>query len=156
MKRPERRGFTIVELLVVMLVIGILASMMVMRYIDLKHRAISAQATSAMDNVKMAAYSRFYETGQWPQAVGAGIVPSELVPYLGAGFSFKKSNYTLEFENFAPPGGGPSASYQVAVKLTTTDERLRHTMIQVIGGRSPYIVLGDDIAVILVGPDGQT
>ncbi len=156
MNRPDRRGFTVIELLVVMVVIGILASMMVMRYSDLKHRAIAVQAAAAMDDVKMAAYSHFYESGQWPQAAGPGIVPSEMVPYLGTGFSFKRPDYTLEFENFAPPGGGPSASYQIAVKLTTTDQRLHDRMIQVIRDRSPYIVLGNDVAVILVGPGGQS
>ena len=154
--RRNRRGFTFAELMVVMLVIAILAGMMVMRYIELKHRALTAQATSDMENVRLAAFTKFYDTGQWPTDAGPGVVPPELVPYLGGGFSFVRPDYTLEFENFTPPGGGTSATYQVAIRFSSTNQNLINTMIQVVGDRSPYIVLGNDVAVVLVGPDGQT
>ena len=156
MSRRNRRGFTFAELMIVMLVIAILAGMMTMRYIELKHRALTAQATSDMENVRLAAFTKFYDTGQWPAAAGPGVVPPELVPYLGTGFSFIRKDYTLEFENFVPPGGGTSATYQVAIRFSSTNQNLVNTMIQVVGHRSPYMVLGNDIAVILVGPDGQT
>jgi len=152
----SRRGFTLIELMIVMLVIAILAGMMVMRYIELKHRALTAQATADMENVRMAAFTKFYDTGQWPSPQGPGVVPPELVPYLGAGFSFNRPDYKLEFENFVPVGGGSTPTYQVAIRFTSSNQNLVNTMIQVVGHRSPYIVLGNDIAVILVGPDGQT
>ena len=156
MSRRNRRGFTFVELMVVVLVIAILAGMMVMRYIELKHRALTAQATADMENVRLAAFTKFYDTGQWPNAAGRGVMPPELVPYLGRGFSFARPDYTLEFENFVPPGGGTSATYQVAIRFSSNNQNLVNTMIQVVGDRSPYIVLGNDVAVVLVGPDGQT
>ena len=135
MSRRNRRGFTFAELMIVVLVIAILAGMMVMRYI---------------------AFTKFYDTGQWPNAAGPGVMPPELVPYLGAGFSFTRPDYTLEFENFVPPGGGTSATYQVAIRFSSSNQNLVNTMIQVVGDRSPYIVLGSDVVVVLVGPDGQT
>jgi prepilin-type N-terminal cleavage/methylation domain-containing protein len=52
MTRRSRRGFTLVELLVVFIVLTILASLMVFRYIDLKHRATSVKATTDMDLVR--------------------------------------------------------------------------------------------------------
>jgi prepilin-type N-terminal cleavage/methylation domain-containing protein len=156
MSRRNRRGFTFVELMVVVVVIAILAGMMVMRYIELTHRALTAQITSDMENVRLAAFTKFYDTGQWPSAPGPGVVPPELVPYLGTGFSFTRKDYTLEFENFVPPGGGTSATYQVAIRFSSTNQNLVNTMIQVVGTRSPYILLGSDVAVVLVGPDGQT
>ena len=63
MKRLDRRGFTFVEILIVMIVISILAGIMVMRYIELKHRALTAQATSDMETVRLAAFTKFYDTG---------------------------------------------------------------------------------------------
>lgn len=156
MRRRDRRGFTFAELMIVLLVITILAGMMVMRYIELKHRALAAQATSDMENVRLAAFTKFYDTGSWPSDPGQGVVPPELVPYLGNGFSFSKPEYKLEFENFAPPGGGPSATYQIAIRFSSSNQALVNTMLQVVGDRSPYIVLGNDVAVVLVGPDGQT
>ena len=156
MSRRDRRGFTFAELMVVLLVITILAGMMVMRYIELKHRALAAQATSDMENVRLAAFTKFYDTGSWPSAPGPGVVPPELVPYLGNGFSFSRPDYKLEFENFVPPGGGPSATYQIAIRFSSSNQALVNTMLQVVGDRAPYIVLGNDVAVVLVGPDGQT
>jgi prepilin-type N-terminal cleavage/methylation domain-containing protein len=156
MSRRDRRGFTFAEMLVVLIVIGILAGIAVMRYIELKHRALSAQATSDMENIRLSAYTKYYDTGAWPSAPGPGVVPPELTPYLGTNFQFTRRDYTLEFENFSPPTGGPSATYQVGVKLTTTNQNLMNTLVQTVGNRQPYLVLGNSIVVVLVGPDGQT
>jgi prepilin-type N-terminal cleavage/methylation domain-containing protein len=154
--RRKRGGFTFVEILIAMIVISILAGIMVMRYIELKHRALTAQATSDMETVRLAAFTKSYDSGQWPTDPGPGVVPPELASYLAQGFSFVRPDYTLEFENFTPPGGGTSATYQVAIRFSSSDQNLVNTMIQVVGDRAPYIVLGNDVAVILVGPDGQT
>ncbi|HEX2451429.1 MAG TPA: prepilin-type N-terminal cleavage/methylation domain-containing protein [Gemmatimonadales bacterium] len=154
-RRLRRRGFTLVELLVVFVVLTILASIMVMRYIDLKHRAMSAKATTDVDLVRKAGYARFYDTGSWPGGSGAGVVPADLRPYLPNNFTFVRPDYTLEWENFVPPGGGATASYQVAIRLTPANPRLTQTLAQTIGNRSPYIMMGDDLVVIVVGPDGR-
>ena len=42
----RRRGFTFIEVLVVMIVMSILATIAVLKYIDLKHRALSSSATA--------------------------------------------------------------------------------------------------------------
>ncbi|MGE5230860.1 MAG: type II secretion system protein [Deltaproteobacteria bacterium] len=156
MSRRDRRGFTFADLMIVLLVITILAGMVVMRSIELKHRALAAQVASDMENVRLAAFTKFYDTGAWASAPGQGVVPPELVPYLGNGFSFSKPEYTLAFENFVPPGGGPSATYEIAIRFSSSNQALVNTVLQVVGNRSPYIVLGNDVAVVLVGPDGQT
>jgi hypothetical protein len=109
-----------------------------------------------MENVRLAAFTKFYDTGQWPSAAGPGVVPPELVPYLGTGFSFSRPDYTLEFENYVPPGGGTSSTYQIAIRFSSSNQNLVNTMIQVVGDRSPYVVQGNSVAVVLVGPDGQT
>jgi prepilin-type N-terminal cleavage/methylation domain-containing protein len=157
MTRSNRRGFTFIELMVVVIVIGVLAGIAVKRYMELKHRALSAQATSDMENVRLSAYTKYYDTGVWPSSPGPGVMPPELAAYLGTGFPFARHDYTLEFENFSPPGGGSTGGmYQVAVKLTTTNQNLMNTLIQTVGNRSPYVVLGNDLVVVLVGPDGST
>lgn len=156
MRKRDRRGFTFIELLVVIMVLGILASIAVVRYSQLKQKALSVQATSEMDNVRMAAYSRFYDTGVWPTDPGPGVVPPELVAYLASGFSFVRSDYTLELENYTPPGGGPTGTYQVAVRLTSSNPQLITALANMVGHNAPYMMLGNDLVVILVGPDGQT
>ena len=156
MSKRDRRGFTFIELLVVIMVIGILAGIAVVRYSELKQKALSVQATQEMDNVRMAAYSRFYDTGVWPSDPGPGVVPPELQAYLVSGFSFVRPDYTLELENFTPPGGGTTATYQVAVRLSSSNQNLVNALANMVGHNAPYMMLGNDLVVILVGPDGQT
>ena len=78
----RRRGFTFIEILIVMIVIGILASLGLLKYMDLRHRALAAQAIADLEAVRLAGYSSWYETGVWPAEVAPGIVPRGL---LGAG-----------------------------------------------------------------------
>lgn len=152
----RRRGFTIIELLMVMIVIGLLAGIAILKYIDLKHRALGAQAASDLDTVRLAGYSAWYETGTWPQEVGPGIVPPGMVPYLAKGFSFVRPEYTLDWENFAPPAGGPSGGMQIGVVLTTASPRLERTFEQVLGNKLPFLVGGGALTFVIVGPDGKS
>ncbi len=155
MKRLRRRGFTLIELLVVFIVLTILASMMVLRYIDLKHRAVSAKASADLDAIRKAGYMQFYDTGGWAPDAGGGVVPPALAPYLARGFTFVRPEYTLQWENLSPPGGGGVSPYTVAVRLVSPDARLMQTLSQTIGNRSPYIMMGNELVVIVVGPDGR-
>lgn len=146
-----RRGFTIIELLTVILVLGILAGIAVTRYIELKHRALSARAASDLESVRFAAYNAMYSLGDWPPEQAAGILPPELKPHLGNGFTFTRPEYTLDWENLGGGGGG----IQVGVTITSTDTRLMHALVQTIGNKGPFMVIGDQITMIIVGPDGQ-
>jgi prepilin-type N-terminal cleavage/methylation domain-containing protein len=150
-----RRGWTMIELLIVMIVLGLLAGIAVMKYIDLKHRALSAQATADLESVRLAAYSVYYETGVWPAETGAGTVPPLLMPYLPRSFSFDRPDYMLDWENLVPPDGGPSAGMQLGVVLTSTNTRLSHVLAQTLGGKSPFFVIGNTVTFVIVGPDGK-
>jgi prepilin-type N-terminal cleavage/methylation domain-containing protein len=150
----RRAGFTIVELLTVMILIGVLASIAVFKYIDLRHRAQAAQAAGDLQAVRIAAYSAWYETGSWPGEVGPGTVPPGLVQYLPRNFSFNRPEYTLDWESFVPPGGGPSASMQVGVVITSSDPRLQRALQQQLGTRLPFIMVGGTLTFVIVGPEG--
>ncbi|MEP7176409.1 MAG: type II secretion system protein [Gemmatimonadales bacterium] len=150
----RRAGFTIVELLTVMILIGILASIAVLKYIDLRHRARAAQAIGDMQAVRIAAYSAWYETGTWPAEAGPGTVPPGLAPYLGQNFTFSRPEYTLDWESFVPPGGGPSSGMQVGVVIRAADQRLQTTLQQQLGDKLPFVSAGGALTYIIVGPDG--
>jgi prepilin-type N-terminal cleavage/methylation domain-containing protein len=150
-----RRGFTFVELLMVIIVMGLLCSLAVLKYIDLRHRAVATQAIADLHAVRIAAYSAWYETGSWPADVGPGTLPIELLPYLPGGFSFQRSDYSLDWENFAPPGGGTSAGMQIGVVLSASSARLSNTFVQVLGNKGPFVVIGAEITYVIVGPDGR-
>jgi prepilin-type N-terminal cleavage/methylation domain-containing protein len=153
MKR--RRGFTFIEVLVVMIVLSILASLALLKYLDLKHRALSASATADLQAVRLAAYSAWYEHSVWPGEVGAGTVPPGLVPYLPVGFSFSKPEYTLDWDNFVPPNGGPSGSMQLGVVVSTENARLMKALQDNLGSKSPFFVVGGTLTFVIIGPDGR-
>lgn len=152
----NRAGFTFIEMLIVMIVMGLLASLATLKYIDLKNRALTAQASADMDAVRLAAYSSWYETGSWPAEVGAGVLPAEMVPYLAKGFTFSRPEYTLDFENLAPPGGGPSASMQIGVIISSTNARMQLALEQTLGNKGPYFITGNNLTFVIVGPDGRS
>jgi prepilin-type N-terminal cleavage/methylation domain-containing protein len=151
----RRRGFTFIEILIVMIVLSILASLAVLKYIDLRHRALSASATADLQAVRLAAYSAWYEHGIWPGEVGAGVIPGGLEPYLPGGFSFSKSEYTLDWENFVPPGGGPSGAMQLGVVISSSDARLMKTLQNNLGSNAPFFAVGGNLTFVIVGPDGR-
>jgi general secretion pathway protein G len=151
----RRRGFTFIEILVVMIVLSILAGMAVLKYIDLKHRALTASATADLQAVRLAAYGAWYEHGVWPDEVGAGVVPPALLPYLPTGFRFSKPEYTLDWDNFVPPGGGPSGGMQLGVVISSTNARLMEALRAGLGQKAPFFVVGGNLTFVIVGADGR-
>jgi len=151
-----RRGFTFVEMLIVMIVLGLLAALAALKYIDLKNRALTAQAAADMEAVRLAAYSTWYETGTWPAEAGPGIVPTEMAPYLAKGFTFTRPEYTLDWENFVPPGGGTSAGMQLGVVITSSNSRMQLALEQTLGNKGPFFITGNDLTFVLIGPDGRS
>ncbi|MBA3318662.1 MAG: prepilin-type N-terminal cleavage/methylation domain-containing protein [Gemmatimonadales bacterium] len=151
----RRLGFTFIEVLVVCVVLSILAGLAVLKYIDLKHRALSASATADLQAVRLAAYSAWYEQGVWPAEAGAGTVPGGMVQYLPNGFIFSKPEYTLDWDNFVPPGGGPSGGMQLGVVVSSTNARLMKTLQDNLGNKAPFFVVGGTLTFVIVGPDGR-
>ncbi len=150
-----RRGFTFIEILVVVVVMSILSSLAVLKYIDLKHRALSASATADLQAVRLAAYSSWYELGIWPGDAGAGVVPAGLTPYLPNGFAFSKAEYTLDWENLVPANGGPSGGMQLGVVVSSTNPRLVWALQSTLGSKAPFFMVGGTLTFVIVGPDGR-
>jgi prepilin-type N-terminal cleavage/methylation domain-containing protein len=151
----RRRGFTFIEILVVCVVLSILAGLAVLKYIDLRHRALTTSAIADLQAIRLAGYSAWYEHGAWPAEVGAGVVPGGLESYLPGGFKFIKPEYTLDWDNFVPPGGGPSGAMQLGVVVTSSDARLMKTLQNNLGSKGPFFALGGTLTFVIVGPDGK-
>jgi prepilin-type N-terminal cleavage/methylation domain-containing protein len=149
-----RRGYTIIELLMVMIVIGILATLAVMRYIDLRQHAEVASIVSDLNNVRLGAYNYWADKNAFPPEAAPGVMPAGMEPYMRAGFQFNKSAYTLDWENFQGPGGSSGGGMQVGIVVTTSGSRLMDLLARRIGGTLPYFISGSSVTFILVGPDG--
>ena len=151
----RRAGFTFVELMTVLIVLGLLAGLAILKYIDLTHRARAAQAAGDLEAIRIAAYGAWYETGKWPPEVGPGIIPPGLGQYLPGGFTFQRNDYTLDWENFVPANGGQTAGMQVGVVVSSTEPRLQHALENALGTKLPFVDVGGQLTFIIVGPDGN-
>lgn len=151
----SRRGFTLIELLVVFVVVGILASIGILRYIDLRMSAHAARVAADFNAVKIATYTYYTDDYKWPAEVGAGVVPPELVPIMATGTTFIKDQYMLDYDYFPISGSGPG-SYIVGVTVTTTDPKLMTKLEQLLGKSMPFLASGGSLTYIIVGADGAT
>lgn len=62
-----KKGFTLVELLVVLVVIGILAGSLVLIFGSARNRSTATRVVSDLMTLKRASVIFFYDTGDWPQ-----------------------------------------------------------------------------------------
>ncbi|HMV30638.1 MAG: type II secretion system protein [Gemmatimonadales bacterium] len=148
----NRRGWTMIELLIVIVVLGLLSSLAVLKYIDLSRTAFAAKIVGEFTTVRLAAYN--YEAdhnNQWPGDQGPGIAPPELDTYLPDGFNFVTPTYLLDWDNRSPAVD----PYQIAISVTTTDARLMNALVQNLGNKAPYMVLGNRLTYVLIDANGN-
>jgi len=151
----SRRGFTLIEMLVVFVVIGILASISILKYIDLRRTAQTARISGDFNTIKIAVYTYYSDANAWPNEVGPGVVPPELVPILSPGFTFIKDVYTLDYDYF-PVSGSGAGGYIVGITVTTPDPILMAKLEQILGRNMPFLSAGGALTYIIVGADGAS
>ena len=123
----NERGFTLVELAVVVLIIALLAALAQPHYNHMRTRAKAAQAVSELDNLRSAVvrFQGLYHA--WPPEALAGIIPTGLEAQLQDGYTFARPGYTLDYDYW---GGVP---FVVGVTLVTTDTDLGDMILQLVG-----------------------
>ena len=93
----NRRGFSLVELMTVVALMGLLATIALPKYQMFRKKAVAAEIVAAMNAVRAGAY-QFNETaGAWPPSAALGAVPTGLAGYLPGGGTnlFQASDYQL-------------------------------------------------------------
>ena len=128
MNTPSRdlRGFSLIELLVVVLIISIIAAIAQPQMSQVIVKARAADAVSDMQVIRLAAYNYQSDTQTWPSEAAVGVVPTGLDAYLPAGFDFQKEDYVLDFDNW---GGSP---FFIGVTLITTDTDLGAHLLEIL------------------------
>jgi len=148
----DRRGFTLIELITVLLVMTVLAGIALLKYIDLRNNAIAVQMAGELRAIAMASFNYHADTETWPAETGAGAVPVGLAPLLPGQLagSFDRDVYMLDYENF----GGSNPDILIGVSVTTSNPKLFAKFVQYMGTRSPFFVSGSSMTYLISGPNG--
>ena len=152
MRRRRKRGFTFVELLVSMTVVGILSAVAVPKYIDLKRRANTTKVIGDIQVVRVAVITFFADSAYFPAEVGAGVTPKNLQKYLPIGFSFSEPRWTLDYENWSVDAESSltDAPSLIGVSVTTQDPELGEATSRLLGN-VPQFTAGNSVTFLISG-----
>lgn len=145
----RRRGFSMIELMTVMAVIGLLAALGLPRYRDMKRRAYYANAVSDFNTVRVAAYNYFADNATYPPDGAPGTPPVVLTPYLPQNFTFTNEHYTLDYDVWPSPFN-PSQLI-VGVTVTSGDQQLVNLIARNIQSGGMGINVGNGYTYIFAG-----
>lgn len=147
----NRRGFSFIELMTALAVLGILAALAVPRYRNIKTRAIAAQAVGDFGAIRVASFNFFADKGAYPADGTAGVTPAELVPYLPGQFQFTQENYELDYDSYTVGTSGGGSTQVLAVTVRSADPFIIQHIARsvspgalglVVGGAYTYVITG--------------
>lgn len=148
----RRGGWTLVELFVVLVILGILSSVGLFKYIDFRQQAYAAKVAADLTSTKIAAITAWTDTEQWPPDAPPGIEPIEIRQHLSGSVRFVNIDYTLDWDNL---GGGGGLPYIVGVSVTTTNPTLMTHLARTLGTTYPFLLVGGRLTYIIVDNTGM-
>lgn len=144
----SRRGFSFVELLVTMIFIGLLASIAVPRYSEMKLRATAASIIGDVHAIRVAAFTHYTEHGIFPPDAASGTPPAQLVANLPNGFSFDRTDYDYDWHVWSVTNGG-NAETLVGITVSVADARLIPRLVLAAGAGYIPIVTPTQITFLV-------
>ena len=147
----RRGGFTLIELLVVSAIVGILAGLAIPNLRTVLVRARATEVAGDMEVVRTAALSYNGDLHTWPGESAAGAIPSGLDEYLPDNYSFQRTGYQLDFENWSLPGGlpgDPSTHTLIGVSVVVEDVALSNALMEFLGSSIVFTVGNTHTVVI--------
>jgi prepilin-type N-terminal cleavage/methylation domain-containing protein len=133
----RRGGFSLIELLMAVSIVGILAGLAIPNLRSMTFRARAAEVAADLEVVRVAALNYNADTFDWPADAAQGVVPPELNGFLPEGFSFQGNGYELKYEHFNLPGGlpgDPGTMQLIAVSATVDGQELSNAVVELLGG----------------------
>ncbi len=150
--RGARRGFTFVELMISMIIVGSLSAIAVPKYIDLKRRANTTKVIGDFQAVRVAVMSFYADSSYFPDESDPGEIPANLTKYLPIGFTFERPEWTLDYENWdlGQGQGFTNASALIGVTIICQDPSLGETTSRLLGN-VPQVSFSPSITFMVSG-----
>jgi type IV pilus assembly protein PilA len=73
MPKPRARGFTLIDLMIALAIVGILTAVAIPAYHNYTIRAQVSEGANLADGVKIAMTEYYASTGSWPTLLGVGV-----------------------------------------------------------------------------------
>jgi prepilin-type N-terminal cleavage/methylation domain-containing protein len=140
----SRAGFTLIELITVVILIGVLSGIATMRYLSLENDGLAAKVGSEMQEIRLASINYFSEHEVWPAPSTPGVVPVELEPLLSGATQFTTPNYTLEWIN--------QGEELIGVVVRGSRPGLAQKLVSRLVYGNPYVPYGSDVMYIIKAP----
>ena len=153
----NRRGVTLIEMLIVVTIIGILARFALPQVQDARRRAVAARIVTELNVIRDATYHYNADKLLWPLNAPVGKVPAGLSTYMVGGLSWTPAtNYSYAWMLSGMAGGDPANGTNASLMgpgVSTTDAALRSAVIKAFGNRPSY-VSGNVVYLLIWGPAG--
>ena len=123
----NRRGMTLIELLVTLTLIGILANLALPAYSALRRRAEAARVVGDLGAMRVAALDYYAEHNRFPASGQWGVAPQTLISELPQGFEWHYRNVDYRWERWSLPNGlptNPSQTVLLGLSVRTSDLNL--------------------------------
>jgi prepilin-type N-terminal cleavage/methylation domain-containing protein len=151
-RRSAERGFTLIELVIVLSIVSILVRMAIPAYESMKLNAIVSRAAGDLHTVHSAAVAQYAATGNYAPDAVSGVTPTGMGPYLPRGFSFQQKDYDLDWQNYAVADTtGPNGMGQIlALTFTTRDPGLGLRILDKLGANCTHWSVGNAHTFVLM------
>ena len=156
-RRWTRRGFTLVEIMIVVVIIGILASMAIPAFAHVRKRAQFSRLAGDFRALEGAVEMYTLENGRWPEDTSSGEFPPELEGYIHESL-FLEVTAVGGFWNWDGPENNDVAGISLRAPNLDEDDMLEFDEIiddgnletgrfrnDVVGGDWFTLVLEDDV-----------
>ena len=138
----RQRGFMLIELGIVILIVGILANLWLPNYLQIKKKAQAARIVGDYLMIRDAATMYYSHHGRWPESSRWGAAPVGIDEHLPFGFSWDLRpglDIRYAWERLGARGGGGGDELSLTgVSVYSEDNGLLKAIRDVYGGRTVY------------------
>ena len=154
-RQRTSQGFSLVELMAVLTIISVLVRMSLPALATYRRQAVAAQVMNDFHVVQTAAYAQYEAIGAFAPDAPSGVAPAGSEPFLPRGFSFRKLEYELDWDQLAIADSGSSPGYLAMLTVVTPDSLLGYSVIHKLGAGTTHWSVGNAHTFVVASSVGS-